>query len=141
MCKRIASGQPKGIVPHTQQHPASVATTHPFCNPQGRTRPPDLLSEADLISQMERHGIGTDATVASHIQTMLDRGYAVKDGNLRFAPTRLGEALIAAYRRMDLENLWLPDLRAKIETAITGVARGQRTKVGIPSGYGAKGAG
>lgn len=47
---------------------------------------------------MERHGIGTDATVAEHIQKQLDRGYAVKDAALRFGPTALGEALISAYR-------------------------------------------
>jgi DNA topoisomerase-3 len=47
---------------------------------------------------MERHGIGTDATVAEHIQKQLDRGYAEKDQALTFWPTRLGEALISAYR-------------------------------------------
>lgn len=31
---------------------------------QGATAPPPRLSERDLIAAMERHGIGTDATVA-----------------------------------------------------------------------------
>ena len=35
---------------------------------QGRTQAPPRLSERDLIALMERHGIGTDATVAEHIQ-------------------------------------------------------------------------
>ena len=35
---------------------------------QGRTQAPARLSERDLIALMERHGIGTDATVAEHIQ-------------------------------------------------------------------------
>lgn len=60
---------------------------------------------------MEKHNIGTDATVAEHIQKQLERGYAIKDGNMTFWPTSLGEALVGAYRKMGLENLWLPNLR------------------------------
>jgi DNA topoisomerase-3 len=40
---------------------------------QGMTQPPPRMFERDLIAQMERHGIGTDATVAEHIQKQLDR--------------------------------------------------------------------
>ncbi len=62
--------------------------------PQGATEPPPRLSERDLISKMESYGIGTDATVAEHIQKQLERGYAVKDeGALTFWPTPLGEQL------------------------------------------------
>lgn len=60
---------------------------------------------------MDSYGIGTDATVAEHIQKQLERGYATKDGNLTFSPTALGEGLVGGYRRMGLQNLWLPDLR------------------------------
>jgi DNA topoisomerase-3 len=78
---------------------------------QGMTHAPPKLSERDLISAMERHGIGTDATVADHIQKQLDRGYAVKDAAQLFAPTPLGEALVASYHKMGLSNLWQPTLR------------------------------
>lgn len=61
---------------------------------------------------MDSHGIGTDATVAEHIQKQLERGYATKDSNLTFWPTPLGEGLVGGYRRMGLQNLWLPDLRS-----------------------------
>ena len=60
---------------------------------------------------MESHGIGTDATVAEHIQKQLERGYATKDHNLMFWSTPLGEGLVGGYRSMGLQNLWLPDLR------------------------------
>jgi DNA topoisomerase-3 len=78
---------------------------------QGRTQAPPKLSERDLIAAMERHGIGTDATVADHIQKQLDRGYARKDERALFSPSCLGEALVASYHRMGLANLWQPDLR------------------------------
>ena len=32
---------------------------------------------------MEEYGIGTDATVADHIQKQLERGYATKDPHVR----------------------------------------------------------
>ena len=76
------------------------------------THPPPKLSERDLINAMERHGIGTDATVADHIQKQLDRGYAVKDASALFSPSPLGEALIAGYHKMGLSNLWQPNLRS-----------------------------
>ena len=79
---------------------------------QGITHPPPKLSERDLINAMERHGIGTDATVADHIQKQLDRGYAVKDASALFSPSPLGEALIAGYHKMGLSNLWQPNLRS-----------------------------
>jgi hypothetical protein len=78
---------------------------------QGMTQAPPKLSERDLITAMERHGIGTDATVADHIKKQLDRGYAIKDHAALFSPSPLGEALIAGYHRMGLSNLWQPNLR------------------------------
>ncbi|XP_031259954.1 DNA topoisomerase 3-alpha [Pistacia vera] len=55
----------------------------------GVTRPPPLLSEADLLSCMDKAGIGTDATMHDHIKKLLDRFYATKDANTRFSPTNL----------------------------------------------------
>ncbi|CAD7703588.1 unnamed protein product, partial [Ostreobium quekettii] len=95
---------------------------------EGRTQPPPRLAEKDLIGAMERHGIGTDATVAEHIQKQLDRGYAEKNANLEFWPTTLGESLISAYCRMGLDNLWKPDLRGRIESGIGEVAAGRQSK-------------
>ena len=37
---------------------------------QGSTTPPSHLSEADLISLMDKHGIGTDATIHEHIKNI-----------------------------------------------------------------------
>ena len=50
----------------------------------GRTKPPTLLSEADLIATMDKNGIGTDATIAQHIQTLLNREYAEKKVSIPF---------------------------------------------------------
>ena len=42
---------------------------------EGSTSAPNLLTEADLIALMDKHGIGTDATHAEHIETIKKREY------------------------------------------------------------------
>ncbi|KAH6998765.1 DNA topoisomerase [Ilyonectria robusta] len=42
---------------------------------EGKTSPPGYLTEADLIALMDANGIGTDATMAEHIQKIQDREY------------------------------------------------------------------
>ncbi|OAA78263.1 DNA topoisomerase III [Akanthomyces lecanii RCEF 1005] len=42
---------------------------------EGKTGPPSYLTEADLIALMDANGIGTDATMAEHIQKIQDREY------------------------------------------------------------------
>lgn len=82
-----------------QYHPSlPMSAQLCLCKLQGATLPPPRLSERDLISLMERHGIGTDATVAEHIQKQLDRGYATKDHNLTFWPTPLGVSPLASQK-------------------------------------------
>lgn len=80
----------------------------------GETAPPPLLSEADLISLMDTNGIGTDATIAEHIKTILKREYAEKVNNgMQFKPTMLGLALVLSYEHMGLD-LAKPALRAAV---------------------------
>jgi DNA topoisomerase-3 len=91
----------------------------------GTTRPPDLLTEAELIDAMDKEGIGTDATVAQHIKTVQDRQYARREGGgTKFSPTTLGVALLAGYDLLDIQ-LGKPWLRAKIEKACDEIAAGR----------------
>jgi DNA topoisomerase-3 len=39
----------------------------------GNTTPPPFLSESELITLMDKYGIGTDATIAEHIKTIQER--------------------------------------------------------------------
>ncbi|KAK3296059.1 DNA topoisomerase [Chaetomium fimeti] len=43
---------------------------------EGKTGPPGYLTEADLIALMDANGIGTDATMAEHIEKIQERQYA-----------------------------------------------------------------
>lgn len=94
------------------------------------TRPPPLLSEADLLSCMDKAGIGTDATMHDHIKKLLDRFYATKDANTRFSPTNLGEALVMGYDDMGYE-LWKPYLRSMMENDMKAVSVGTKRKAEV----------
>lgn len=72
---------------------------------ESKTTPPKLLTEPDLIGLMDKHGIGTDATIADHIAKIQDRKYAVVQ-NGEFRPTKLGEALVAGVNCFDFFALF-----------------------------------
>jgi DNA topoisomerase III len=93
----------------------------------GQTAPPQPISEVELISMMDRNGIGTDATIAQHISTIQDRKYATKDANMKFLPTKLGIALVESYNSMGYQ-LNKPDLRRETEHECNMVAAGSKTK-------------
>jgi DNA topoisomerase-1 len=54
------------------------------------TEPPPRYSEASLVRELERLGIGRPSTYASILSTLLDRHYADLESR-RFIPTALGE--------------------------------------------------
>lgn len=89
----------------------------------GKTCPPQLLTESELIALMEKHGIGTDATHADHIDTIQKRNYVKKlPRNSRFCPTKLGLALYDGYRSMEYSHLIRPDLRRRLEEDLVKIA-------------------
>lgn len=94
---------------------------------EGRTTAPSLLTEAELITVMDRNGIGTDATIAEHIKTIQERGYAQKQQGSFFVPTSLGLALVESYEDMGLE-LAKPKLRAEMERAMKEIVQGRKNK-------------
>ncbi|KAI9140419.1 DNA topoisomerase [Paraphysoderma sedebokerense] len=95
---------------------------------QGRTSPPSLLSEADLIGLMDKSGIGTDATIHEHIKKIIERQYVFKENNF-FTPSNLGIALVEGYDAIGLDvSLAKPFLRAEMESDMRLICDGQRTR-------------
>merc|ERR1712083_570103 len=75
------------------------------------------MGEADLITLMDKHGIGTDATHAEHIETVKSREYiGIRDTD-KLVPGQLGIALCDGYDAMaSLESkMSKPELRAAFE--------------------------
>ncbi|CAL8071286.1 unnamed protein product [Calicophoron daubneyi] len=93
----------------------------------GQTAPPPLLTEADLISLMDRHGIGTDATHAEHIETIKQRLYVGLEQAKFLVPGQLGMGLIEGYDSMGFE-MSKPNLRAELEADLKLICEGRKTK-------------
>jgi DNA topoisomerase-3 len=103
----------------------------------GETSSPSLLTEADLVTLMDKNGIGravfkftlqkvsialriigTDATIAQHIQTIVDRQYVIsrQEGSTKYlVPSTLGIGLIEGYNRIGFDkSLSKPLLRREV---------------------------
>ncbi|XP_041673326.1 DNA topoisomerase 3-alpha [Cheilinus undulatus] len=100
----------------------------------GQTSPPQLLTEADLISLMEKHGIGTDATHAEHIETIKSRMYVGLTADQRFLPGELGMGLVEGYNSMGYE-MSKPNLRAELEADLKLVSEGRKDKQTVLQHY------
>ena len=91
------------------------------------TQPPRHLSEAELLSLMEEHGIGTDASMATHVSNIIRRGFVqIDEATRELVPAPLGLALVHSYALID-EGLVLPCVRASIEAACGRIAAGTAT--------------
>ena len=101
-----------------------------FTLQEGKTTAPNLLTEAQLISTMDKNGIGTDATIHEHIKKIQEREYARKTSDHRFEPTPLGLGLVCGHDEIckDQRSLSKPFLRATMEQHIKLVESGQKTR-------------
>ncbi len=63
------------------------------------TEPPPRYSEASLVKQLERLGIGRPSTYAQILSTLVERGYVELDKR-RFVPTPLGETVVQVLIRV-----------------------------------------
>ncbi|KYN28291.1 DNA topoisomerase 3-alpha [Trachymyrmex cornetzi] len=79
-----------------------------------KTSAPNLLTEAELIALMDKHGIGTDATHADHIDTIKSRQYVGLTDTQHFMPGKLGIGLVMGYDNMGFQ-MSKPHLRADLE--------------------------
>ena len=84
----------------------------------------DYITESELIEEMEKNHIGTDASMSVHIDNIVRRGYVKVDDERRLKPTKLGIALIEALETVEPEIV-LPKNRATIEAFVKELADGK----------------
>ena len=87
------------------------------------TKPPARYSEASLVKELEKRGIGRPSTYATIISTIQDRGY-VKVENRRFYAEKMGE-IVSERLVSSFADLMSYDFTASMEQTLDDVARGE----------------
>lgn len=99
---------------------------------EGKTAPPQYLTETELIALMDANGIGTDATIAEHIEKITSREYIVKESKSKktfLMPTILGISLVEGFDSIELQNsLTKPFLRKFLESELKEICDNKKTK-------------
>jgi DNA topoisomerase-3 len=111
-------------IPHFKEGEKFAPTS--FRMEESETSAPKLLTESDLITLMDKNGIGTDATIHEHIKTVQERNYAVKV-KTEFKPTAIGVSLVEVYQAIGI-HLYKPALRAQMEKEMNMIANGTKPK-------------
>ncbi len=88
------------------------------------TKPPARYSEAGLIKELEKRGIGRPSTYAAIISTIQDRGYVVKEEK-SFHPTAIGEAVVD-FLVANFGNVFAYEFTAKMESDLDLIAEGKK---------------
>lgn len=87
------------------------------------TKPPARFTEAALVKELEKRGIGRPSTYASIISTIQERGY-VKVENRRFYAEKMGE--IVTERLVEsFQDLMSYDFTAQMEGSLDDIAEGE----------------
>jgi DNA topoisomerase-1 len=88
------------------------------------TEPPPRYSEAGLVKELEKRGIGRPSTYASIIKTIEDRGYVTKE-NKALKPTDTGE-VVSGFLEENFANYISDNFTAEMEDKLDDIALGSR---------------
>lgn len=107
----LEKGQPLTLVSHESE--------------EKQTEPPRRYSEAGLIKELEKRGIGRPSTYATIIQTLQKRGYVIKEKR-SLIPTDTGE-VVSDFLSQYFSNYISDSFTAEMEDELDDIAQGKRT--------------
>ena len=100
---------------------------------ESHTKPPPRFTEASLVAELERQGVGRPSTYAQTIKTLIDRGYALLDRRV-FVVTPLGRLLVDRVARY-FAGLCDVGFTAKVEADLDVIAAGGRDHLAFLDGF------
>lgn len=89
-----------------------------------QTQPPSRYTEAGLIKELEKRGIGRPSTYASIMRTLQDRGYVTKEGRTLF-PTDTGD-VVSSFIEKNFKKYISDSFTAEMENELDEIAQGKR---------------
>ncbi len=89
-----------------------------------QTEPPNRYTEAGLIKELEKRGIGRPSTYASIMKTIGDRGYVEKNGRT-LMPTATG-MVVSGWLEDHFAKYISDSFTAEMEDELDEIARGER---------------
>ncbi len=89
-----------------------------------QTQPPSRYSEAGLVKELEKRGIGRPSTYASIIKTLQDRTYVIKDGR-SLQPTDTG-MVVSGFLEQNFTEYIGDTFTAEMEDKLDDIAAGKR---------------
>jgi DNA topoisomerase-1 len=116
--------QDKPLPPLAVNDTVTAETIDPVSH---ETKPPARFTEASLVKELEKEGVGRPSTYASIIETILNRGYTRKEGNA-LVPT------FTAFAVTELLERHFPDLvdvqfTSEMETKLDDIAQGTEERI------------
>ncbi|UCC63386.1 MAG: type I DNA topoisomerase [Anaerolineae bacterium] len=97
------------------------------------TKPPPRYTEASLVKELERRGIGRPSTFAAMVALIRDRGYVRREKKV-LVPTPLGfivcDVLVAAF-----PDLFDYGFTARMEDGLDDIANGQAERLATLEGF------
>ncbi len=88
------------------------------------TTPPDRYTEAGLVKELEKRGIGRPSTYASIMKTLQDRQYVVKEGR-SLIPTDVGD-VVSSFLEKYFPTYISDTFTAEMEDELDDIAKGSR---------------
>ncbi|MCB9812031.1 type I DNA topoisomerase [Candidatus Nomurabacteria bacterium] len=90
-----------------------------------QTQPPNRYTEAGLIKELEKRGIGRPSTYASIMKTIIDRGYVLKEGRT-LMPTDTGD-VVSSFLEEHFADYISDTFTSEMEDELDEIAAGTRT--------------
>lgn len=110
-----------------------VCTVDELAAVEHRTKSPARFTEASLVRELEKRGIGRPSTYATIIKTLLDRKYAVKEGNA-LAPTFVGYG-VCQFLETHFSQFIDYDFTSMMEDGLDKIAEGTLDKRAFLSAF------